>query len=373
LQKYTWARRKAAPLFDADITENNRVLLPFLLLGDWLDTQGSDVEYISIPTVAGRKTGIDDYLAKHGKEGFDKLKREAWNKSEALEALRITALRTTEGGLASLFALQYSDDVRYDNDEECWYAWNGILWTRQPRKAPDIQERVKESVGWILDEANKVRDEARRKSMRKWGINCDQKRVIRSAMDLASSDSRLRVSMDQLDKDALLLGTLVGIVDLRTGKTIKAARENLVTRSVAVEHDAAAKCPRWERFISEIMLGEADMVAFMQRFVGYLLVGGNPLRLIFFLYGIGRNGKSVFIETLLKLMGDYGEPAKSELIMKHRADRDSESAQPFMLKLRGKRYITASEVGEGMQLDAAVVKTLTGGDAMTVRGLHADD
>jgi putative DNA primase/helicase len=42
-----------------------------------------------------------------------------------------------------------------------------------------------------------------------------------------------------------------------------------------------------------------------------------------------------------------------------------------MLKLRGKRYITASEVGEGMQLDAAVVKTLTGGDAMTVRGLHA--
>ena len=55
----------------------------------------------------------------------------------------------------------------------------------------------------------------------------------------------------------------------------------------------------------------------------------------------------------------------------HRMDRDAESAQPFMLKLRGKRYITASEVGEGMRLDAALVKTLTGGDEMTCRGLHA--
>jgi putative DNA primase/helicase len=79
----------------------------------------------------------------------------------------------------------------------------------------------------------------------------------------------------------------------------------------------------------------------------------------------------VFIETLLKLFGDYGEPAKSELLMTHRMDRDAESAQPFMLKLRGKRYITASEVGEGMVLDAALVKTLTGGDEMTCRGLHA--
>jgi putative DNA primase/helicase len=52
-------------------------------------------------------------------------------------------------------------------------------------------------------------------------------------------------------------------------------------------------------------------------------------------------------------------------------ERDSESPQPFMLKLRGKRYITASEVRKGASVDEGVVKELTGGDKITIRGLHS--
>jgi putative DNA primase/helicase len=371
LRSYVWDKRRVTPIFDADISDNNRVLLPYLLFCDWLVSQGADVKFLKIKSLKGGKTGLDDYLARYGKANFAELKRDDWSSSPRVEALRISGIRNTEGGLASLLALRYSDAIRYDNAEEAWYAWNGVLWERQPKKAPDIQERVKDTVSWIIDEANSVRDRDRRKQMLTWGIRCDKKQVLRGAMDLASSDRRLRISISQMDQDHWLLGTKSGIVDLRTGEPLQISRAHMVTRSVGVAFDPAGKCPRWRQFISEIMLGDKEMIAFIQTLVGYLLLGGNPLRLIFFLHGIGRNGKSVFIETLLKLMGDYGEPAKSELIMKRRADRDSESAQPFMLKLRGKRYITASEVGEGMQLDAAVVKTLTGGDEMTVRGLHS--
>jgi len=372
LLNYTWRKRKTIPLFDADVTENQNVLLPYLLLGDWLTGQGAYVKFMQIPPVRGRKTGVDDYLAKHGKAKFDELVRENWDESEQLNTLRISALRTTEGGLASLFALHYADDVRYDNAEDTWYSWNGTLWERQFGRAPDVQERVKCTVAWIIDEANRIADEKRRKSMRTWGTKCDQKKVIRSAMDLASSDPRLRVSMNDLDRDPWLLGTKSGVVDLRTGTLIESTRTQMVTRSVTAPFDPTAECPRWRKFVREIMCDDREMIRFIYRLVGYLLIGSNPLRLIFFLHGVGRNGKSVFIETLLRLMGDYGGPAKSELIMKARADRDGEAAQPFMLALRGLRYITAAEVREGMQLDAAVVKTLTGGDEMTVRGNYRD-
>src|SRR5580704_4113209 len=137
--------------------------------------------------------------------------------------------------------------------------------------------------------------------------------------------------MNELDQNPYLLGTRSGIIDLRTGELSSGARDQLITRSVATTFNADAECPRWQRFINEVMCDNKRMIAFIQRFVGYLLYGGNPERLIFFLHGIGRNGKSVFIETLLLLLGDYGQPAKSELIMKHRLDRDAESAQPFLL------------------------------------------
>jgi len=372
LLQYEWRNREVIPIFDADITENNHVLLPYLLFGDWLRTQGADVQYLRIPPEKDdKKLGLDDFLKKYSRKKFEQLRREDWDKSEDLERLRLTALRTTEGGLASLFLLQSSGDVRYDNEEECWYVWSGSLWERQPSRAPDVQEAMKSSIHWIFQEAAKISNKDRRKSMLKWGSNCDRKAVIKGAIDLASSDKRIRVATEDLDQNAYLLGTKSGVVDLQRGRLLSGTREQLVTRSVASEFDKEADCPRWRKFVREIMMGDKEMVAFMQRFSGYLLLGGNPERLIFFLHGVGRNGKSVFIETLLKLFGDYGEPAKSEMIMKHRADRDSESAQPFMLKLRGKRYITASEVGQGMRLDAAVVKTLTGGDEITVRGLHA--
>jgi putative DNA primase/helicase len=152
----------------------------------------------------------------------------------------------TEGGLATLFIQQHGRDVRYDEVKETWYAWNGTLWVRQPKKAADIQERVKTTIFSIISDAFKLdedSDKQRRKEKLLWGFKSDRKQVMRGAMDLAASDPKLRISMDKLDRDPLLLGTLSGIIDLRTGKLIKAARENLVTRSVAVAFDHTAECP----------------------------------------------------------------------------------------------------------------------------------
>jgi putative DNA primase/helicase len=372
------------PVFDADITENNNVLLPYLLFGDWLQQQGKRVLHVRIPKVKGAHAGIDDLIAAKGIAAFDELTRHDWD-SEAVEKLRVSVMRTTEGGLAAMFAMRYVEDVRYDPVEDDWYMWNGALLVRQPRRLPDVQEAMKDTVRSIITDANGIKNEQRRKSLIHWASKCDSKNVMRGALELASSDPRIRVDRRTLDADPYLLGTQGGILNLRTQALIKHhPRERLVTSSVGVRYIPGAECPRWLAFIEQITQTrhetkkgkvfyepDAEQAAFMQLLAGYILSGANPERLIFFLFGEGRNGKSVFIETMLRLMGDYGYPAKSELIMTSRAARDAESAQPFMLQLRGRRYITAAEVREGMELDAALVKTLTGGDEWVVRGLHA--
>jgi P4 family phage/plasmid primase-like protien len=371
LLKYRWRKRRVFPVFDADVTENPNVLWPFLLFGDWLEAQRCDVRFMRVPKVSGSKTGLDDFLAKEGREGFDNLNHSAWSDSPKLEALRLGSMRTTEGGLAKLLTLRYGDDIRYDSETETWYSWNGTLWVPQPKKAPEIQEHTKEAVTWILAEAARTSNKDRRKQLLRWGAGCDKRSVVRGAMDLACSDPALRVRVTDLDQDPYLLGTQSGILNLKTGALTHASRDQLVTRSVGAPFVPDATCPRWVQFINEIAADNDGVAAFLQQLAGYLLLGGNPERYIFFLHGEGRNGKSVLIETLLKLLGDYGVPAKSDLIMQHKLDRDSESPQPFLLTLRGARYITASEVKQGMKLDAALVKSLTGGDEITVRGLHS--
>lgn len=371
LRRFVWKGREVMPVFDADVFDNLSVGLSYVLLGDWLTEQGAKVIHLQLPKVAGRKTGFDDFLAAKGRKGFDALRRQAWDHSKAIDKLRITVQRKTEGGLAALFTMQSAEDVRFDQDVGVWLVYNGHLFQRQEAVALDVQEQVKQTVLSIYRDASTTKNADRRKALTRWAAACDRKAVIRNAMDLAKSDSRLRVRSAELDADPYLLGVSNGVLDLRTGQLTAASRAQLVTRSMAASFDAKAKCPKWRRFIKEIMCGDAKMIAFMQRLAGYLLIGHNRERLIFFLYGIGRNGKSAFIETLGALFGDYGVAAKAELIGRGRFDRDAESAQPFKMSLRGKRYITASEVREGMPVDGAELKTLTGGDATTARGLHA--
>lgn len=380
LRAIKWEGRSVVPVFDADTSDNIGVGLPYVLLGDWLKRKGARVGFVEMPKIAGRTTGVDDYLAK-GPKRARKLSAmirnaESWDSCDQVEKLRVATTRTTEGGLAALFLQRHGDNVRHDQIEDQWYCYTGI-WERQPPKAPMVQELVQETVKHILAMALRA-NSATRKIWSVWARMCDKRSVIRGAMGLASSDPIIAVSFADFDSQPDIVGTQNGVLDLRARELIRANRNQLVSRRLAVGYIPDAKCELWEKFIAQVMCDkdgnlDPELARFMQDLCGYILISGNPQRYIFFLYGEGRNGKSVFIETLLALMGDYGEVAQSNMLMRRGGfDRDSEAPQPFMLKLRGKRYITASEVKKGSAIDESVVKQLaSGGDKITVRGLHA--
>src|SRR5579884_49993 len=99
------------------------------------------------------------------------------------------------------------------------------------------------------------------------------------------------------------------------------------------------------------------------------LTGTTGERVLFVLYGAGRNGKSTFMETIHALLGDYAKVAPAEMLM---ARRYGGGIPNDVAALKGARFVSASETAEGRRLDETKVKQLTGGDTISARFLHAE-
>jgi putative DNA primase/helicase len=120
-----------------------------------------------------------------------------------------------------------------------------------------------------------------------------------------------------------------------------------------------APCDRWKAFMADIF-PDVELRSFIQRAVGYSLLGLTSEQCFFLCYGHGANGKSVFLNTLLRLFGDYAAQVASTTFMAQSGDR----IRADLARLRGVRFVSAIETGDGKRLDEAMVKAATGGEAI---------
>jgi putative DNA primase/helicase len=137
---------------------------------------------------------------------------------------------------------------------------------------------------------------------------------------------------------------------------------------LGASYDATATTPRWHQFLSEVFCDDEELIRYIQKAVGYCLTGETNEQKFFLCYGVGANGKSVFLEILSKLLGDYSATASFETFD---AARRSESSND-LAALKGKRLVTIIEAEEDKRLAEARVKAVTGGDAITCRFLYGE-
>jgi putative DNA primase/helicase len=110
------------------------------------------------------------------------------------------------------------------------------------------------------------------------------------------------------------------------------------------------------------------LIRFLGQWAGYCLTGSTREHALLFLHGGGGNGKSVFLNTIAAIMGDYA--AQAPLDAFHAAQGDKHPADIAMM--RGARMVVASETEEGRQWAEAKIKALTGGDKITARFMRQD-
>src|SRR5262249_7531439 len=89
---------------------------------------------------------------------------------------------------------------------------------------------------------------------------------------------------------------------------------------------------------------------------------------LFFLHGLGANGKSVFLRTGAGVVGDYHKTASMEML----TVTNSERHPTELAMLRGARLVTAIETEEGKQWHESKLKALTGGDLIAARFMRQD-
>ncbi len=145
--------------------------------------------------------------------------------------------------------------------------------------------------------------------------------------------------------------------------------EDLITKVSPVDYDPSAQCPTFDKYLSQVMGGNMALISFLQRALGYTLTGSTKEHVIFFLVGIGRNGKTTFLEIIGMTFGNgYWKTADSSLLLATRG----EGPRNDVARLDGVRFISTSESSAEAKLDEAFVKRFTGGDTMAVRFLFKE-
>ncbi len=155
-------------------------------------------------------------------------------------------------------------------------------------------------------------------------------------------------------------------INLRTGEQYVPRPEDYCTKIAPVA--PGGDCPLWRAFLARITDNDTELQDYLARVVGYWLTGHTHEHALFFLYGTGANGKSVFTDTITGMMGDYATTAPIETFLAARADRHPTE----LAALRGARLVVAHETGLGRHWHEARIKQLTGGDTVAARFIRQD-
>lgn len=268
-------------------------------------------------------------------------------------------LAHTDDANALLLVHHYGDVLRHCSDRGRWYAWDGHVWAECARTAGPARECAKQ-VARGLPEDNKKAVDHKKRTLSAIGIS--------AMLTQAASDERVTVTYGDLDAHPWELNTPGGIVDLRTGTLSPSDPAKLHTRTTSCTPDFDADRSAWLRFLSTTFNGDQQLIDYLQRLVGYSAVGIVGAHILPYCHGSGGNGKGVFLETCVKVLGGYATTAPAGFLMaKPHAGHETEIA-----RLAGARMVLCSEVNDDDRFDEGRVKLLTGGDTLTARFMQQD-
>lgn len=263
----------------------------------------------------------------------------------------------SEDALAVTWIKRHGKDWRYVTQWGAWYRWHVDRWQH---------ERTNEA----FELARNITREALQWS----GISKSQSRSVNSAktaagmLQFVKADRAIAATVDQWDTDSNLLGVPGGVLDLNICKLIDAEREQYITKQAAVA-PTAGEPVRWLRFLTTVTNGNADVIAYLQRFAGYALTGDTSEHAMAFLYGTGANGKGTFINAMLGIMKDYAITAPIETFAESKNERHSTE----LARLRGARLVATEETSTGSKWNESRIKVLTGGNRIAAHFMRQDD
>lgn len=264
---------------------------------------------------------------------------------------------------AARLVARHGADLRFDFTRGYWRIWDGVRWKLD--ETDQIMRAAKAVVVAMHEELADLDGEQAAK-LRRVILAVESTGRLRAMIDNARSS--LSSTHETWDPDPWLLNCANGTVDLRSGELLAHDPGFWQSKVCAVAYAPDATCPVWLTFLERIFGGDLELIAFLQRAIGLALVGAVVEHVLFVLWGVGANGKSAALGTVLGMLGDYGRQASPDLFI----ERETPQHTTNIAELRGVRFVSAIETSGGGRLSEVLVKVLTGGDQRNARFMHQD-
>lgn len=273
-----------------------------------------------------------------------------------------------EIGIGNIFADYFKPIARFNADRGIWFVYDGQVW-QADENALAVAELAKIIADRLYVFALKIKDEDTRnryiKRMQKLQLRKNRRTMIEDAKSVHP------VRMDIFDSNKYLFNCQNGTLDLNTLTFRPHDPKDFITKISPVVYDPDATCERWVQFVDEVMQGKTAVGRYLQKAVGYALTGDTSLECLFIMYGpTTRNGKTTTIDTILRLMGEYGRSAKPDMLASNFRGPSNGAPSEDVARLAGARFVGISEMEQKLTINASLTKQLTGNNRITARYLH---
>lgn len=277
----------------------------------------------------------------------------------------------TDLGNAERFVDQYVSVIKYCHPFKAWFVWNPAEG-RWKQDANGYCYRIaKDVVRRIPVEAQRAPTQQKLKQGYNWAFVCENRSHLIGMIDLAQSDKRIIIAPTDLDANDYLFNLQNGTFNLKTLEIQEHKKSDNISRLAPYDYKPHATCPLFLKYLDRIFKNrkerKEETISYLQRAVGYTLTGLTQEQCLFLLYGSGANGKSVFLDVLNALTGEYGTVAQSKSFTTNHGEINNDIAA-----LSGKRMVCASENSSDTNLDESLIKQLTGGEEICARFLHQE-
>ena len=249
-----------------------------------------------------------------------------------------------------------------------WFHWSGTYWKPDTERL-EMQELAKSLAPVIASEVVQYEGQTEKQSeVIKWAQLSKSNARLKSAVENANSDRRIRVDVDEWDSDLNLLGVLNGVVDLRTGELLQNRPDLYITKRAPVAYTPGLRNVRWQQFLEFATGGDKEYQDWLQRAAGYSLTGLSMYDVMFLVYGPAGSGKNTFVEAIVKCLGtkQYSWPFDSSILAS--GDGNSQGSDLYhWAELRGRRMVWVDELPDSERLKENSVKKLTGSSEISAR------
>lgn len=180
-----------------------------------------------------------------------------------------------------------------------------------------------------------------------------------------------------LDTNPYLMCCRNGVLDFKKHEFRPGRPEDYISMSTHIDYipysEFTPEQKEIEKEVIEFMeqlFPENELNRYMWDHLASTLVGTNMTQTFNIYTGSGANGKSILVDLMKSVLGDYKGTVPIALVTKKRNTIGSVS--PEVIQLKGTRYAVMQESTKGDVINEGVMKELTGGDPIQARALFKD-